>query len=168
MALSFEFAAKTALPHPQRKPTYYLFCSHLFVSHLHYRICQCKTTKCITISSLHGKLPEDRNCLGFIFISLALSEPVCVSCVDQAHIAEYYSSWAILQMHFVPFLLNGKSNYTVRYHLISMFLFLHCSRDSTEFKPKELARVSIVNSPEIAEGEGSKLAKVGGSENENE
>lgn len=71
-------------------------------------------------------------------------------------------------MHFVPFLINGKPNYTVRCHLISMFLFLHCSRDSIEFKPKELARVSIVNSPEIAEGEGSKLAKRGESENENE
>lgn len=143
MALSFEFAAKTALPHPQRKPTYYLFCSHLFVSRLHHRICQCMTTKCMTISSLLGELPEDRDCLDFI-VSLAFSDPVCVSGVGQAHIAEYYSSWAILQMHFAPFLLNRKPNYTVRYHLTSAFLLLHCRRDSTEFKPKELTQVSQI------------------------
>lgn len=165
-----ELAAKTNLPcHLEEAQILSVLLPFICVPFI-LCVCQCVITKHMTIFSLHRKLPEDGDCLDFIFISLAhsrglnvnnilsrkigsvKSDLIYVSCIwTRLILQDIIHPWAILQMYFIHFLTSGKPNYIIRYHIISVFFF-HCIGDSIEFIANERIDISPTNSSEITEG----------------
>lgn len=148
----------------------------------------CDAPTCMTVSSFTGLL-EDRNCLRFIFTSLAhsrclnlnnvlgrkicslKSDPIIASCVQmRLTLHNIIHSWAILQMHLMHFYHHGKINYTIRGPtVIKSSSFSNVVEIQQNSLPNERMAMSPSDNPEIVDSQENKpeLAKERGQKNKN-